>query len=221
MKYIILFSIIILAFSCTLPPELDPQPQISFQNIAFRETDSQELLILDLSFQDGDGNLGLGKGDTTFPYNERNIILDRLGNRISYAETSNVDTLPEYNTIDWQIIRNGNVIQDTILAPINPNHNNIFVDFYIYDGTGNREEFNFREELGVAGFDGRFPILFDDNNPTKALEGDLRYSMPSSAWSLLFSLDTLELEVQIQDRAFNKSNVISTGKFTLQGKKVN
>jgi len=221
MKYLILFSIIILAFSCTLPPDLDPKPQISFKNVAFRDTDTQELIILDLSFQDGDGNLGLGKGDTTFPYNERNIIQDRLGNVISYSETRNVDTLPEYNSIDWQIKRSSGVITDTILAPINTNHNNIFVDFYVYDGNGNREEFDFRKELGVAGYDGRFPILFDDNNPDKALEGDLRYSMPSSVWSLLFSLDTLELEVQIQDRALNKSNIVSTGKFTLQGKKVN
>ena len=48
----------------------------------------------------------------------------------------------------------------------------------------------------------------------RPLEGSLRYGMTSSGWLFLFR-DTLKIEVMIQDRALNKSNVVSTPDFTL------
>ncbi|MFW5761057.1 MAG: hypothetical protein ACOCXH_08775 [Cyclobacteriaceae bacterium] len=223
MKYLLYFSAFIVILSCTRPPELDDTPQISFENIAFREASNNQELILDIYFQDGDGDLGLRPEETFPPYNRRNEMTDEFGEVIQYSKRNEIDTLPLFNVKDWWVIRDpaeDNKILDTIYAPLHPNHFNIFVNFYVIEND-EPKIFDFSEELNVLGYDGRFPILFDDINNERALEGSLRYKMESSGWQDIFSIDSLQLEVYIQDRALNKSNTITTPRFTLQGIKIN
>lgn len=223
MKYFLYFSAFFVVLSCARPPELDNVPNISFENIAFREVpNEQDELILDIYFEDGDGNLGLHPEETYPPYNERLEITDNLGDYYTYPAS---DTFPEYNVSDWLIRRevigtNTTRVIDTIYAPLNPNHFNIFVNFYTFVN-GNKVLFDFTKELNIRGYDGRFPILFDDIENDRALEGNLRYLMKSSGWLNTFSIDSLQLEVHIQDRALNKSNTITTPKFTLLGIQIN
>ena len=223
MKYFLYFSAFFVVLSCARPPELDNVPKISFENIAFREVPNlQDELILDIYFEDGDGNLGLHPEETYPPYNERLEITDDFGDYYTYPAS---DTFPEYNVSDWLIRRevigtNTTRVIDTIYAPLNPDHFNIFVDFYTFVN-GNRVLFDFTKELNIRGYDGRFPILFDDIENDRALEGNLRYLMKSSGWLNTFSIDSLQLEIYIQDRALNKSNTITTPKFTLLGIQIN
>lgn len=223
MKYILFFSAIVVILSCTRPPELNDVPEIRLENIAFRANpDGMDELILDIYFEDGDGNLGLGQDETYPPFNERFAVTDEFGDFYVYPGT---DTFPSYNVTDWLVRRevigtNQTRVIDTIYAPVNPNHFNIFIDFYIVENDEPRL-FDFTDELGIRGYNGRFPILFDDIDNKRALEGSLRYKMESSAWLDIFSIRTLQLEIQIQDRALNKSNVITTDRFTLPEIQVN
>ena len=84
---------------------------------------------------------------------------------------------------------------------------------------GEYEEFDWRDPPYYQTFDGRFPLLNtkieDYQLVPRPLEGVLRYGMTSSGWLFLFR-DTLKLEIMIQDRALNKSNVVESGDFTLE-----
>jgi len=79
---------------------------------------------------------------------------------------------------------------------------------------GSFEEFDWREEFCTT-YDGRFPILAKEKDLSSAtpLEGTLRYAMLSTGFKFQFSIKTLKLRVQIQDRLLNKSNVIETPEF--------
>ncbi|RAV98601.1 hypothetical protein [Pseudochryseolinea flava] len=71
-KGLILFaSIVISISSCFDPPEFSTVPQISLNSITFTESLSSEVqdsIVIDLSFRDGDGDLGLNDSDTVPPY---------------------------------------------------------------------------------------------------------------------------------------------------------
>lgn len=223
MKYFLYFSAIIVTLSCTRPPELDNVPKISFENIAFREVpNGPDELILDIYFEDGDGDLGLRPEETFPPYSQRLFVTDQFGELYTYPAT---DTFPDYNNNDW-FIRKENVgssvvNKDTIYAPINPNHYNIFINFYVMEN-GKEVLIDFQEEFNIAGgYNGRFPILFDEPANDRALEGSLRYRMKSAGWLNIFSIKEIKLEIQIQDRALNKSNIIFTDTFTLPEIQVN
>ncbi len=133
------------------------------------------------------------------------------------------DTLPEfknpYNCVNWQILTIDNKI-DTFYFELNRDHHNIFVEFLVKNNDGSFSEFNWTEEFaypqcGIT-FDGRFPILSKDLSRKSALDGKIRYGMPSTGFLILFSIKTLKLRITIQDRTLNKSNTIETPEFTLQ-----
>ncbi|HLU88692.1 MAG TPA: hypothetical protein VKZ51_02595, partial [Cyclobacteriaceae bacterium] len=60
----------------------------------------------------------------------------------------------------------------------------------------------------------RFPRILDEERE-RAIEGTIRYSMLSLGWNSIFRNDTVKIEVQIQDRALNKSNIVASPDFTL------
>jgi hypothetical protein len=103
-------------------------------------------------------------------------------------------------------------VRDTLYIESNPNHYNIEVDFLVKNGAG-FDEFDWRANNLCTTFDGRFPVLADNDN---ALDGTLKYNMESRGFKPFFGSKTLKLRIQIKDRNLNLSNVIETGEFTLE-----
>ena len=212
--YIGIISFFALSF-CSRPPELPVVPRIDFEYIEFKEVEGPDSLILSVFFQDGDGDLGLTSFDIVEPYQAYDVILDQNGDTIFYGDSPD---MPPYNPLDYIITRDdeGNP-KDTVWVELNPDHYNIFVRFF-EKRNGEYEEFDWRDPPYYQTFDGRFPLLNtkieEQRLVIRPLEGSLRYGMTSSGWLFLFR-DTLKIEVMIQDRALNKSNVVSTPDFTL------
>jgi hypothetical protein len=226
-----LFAIILTGVSsCFNPPDFPVEPQIEFETIQYKEYGSgfdteYDSLILTISFKDGDGDLGLDPSENAPPYNNKFYYL--IGTEYITYETKrtnpNYDTLPDfvkpYNCINWEVYKENNVVVDTLYFQLNPDYNNITVEFLVKNPDGTFTEFDWREAFnypncGIS-FDGRFPILFKDK-PGAPLEGKIRYGMGSIGFKILFSTKTLKLRVQIKDRALNRSNFIETTEFTLQ-----
>lgn len=217
--------------ACFNPPEYPVQPIIEFESVVYREYgtpfDSNfDSLILKIKFQDGDGDLGLDPSEINEPYNNKYYY--QFGNGgpfLSYKDKRtnlNYDTLPEfikpYNCINWEVIREDNIVKDTLYFQLNPNYYNITVDFFVKNFDGTYTEFDWTKEFDYPGcggtFDGRFPILFKDK-PGSPLEGTIKYGMGSTGFKALFSNKPLKLRIQIKDRALNKSQIIETPDFTL------
>jgi hypothetical protein len=109
-------------------------------------------------------------------------------------------------------------LQDTIHIDVNPTHYNIDVDFLEYaPGTEGAAADGYREydwrKQWCQSFDGRFPVLSDDDN---ALEGNIRYSMNSLGFRPIFGGKTVKLRVTVRDRQLHQSNVVETTPFTMQ-----
>lgn len=227
-----LFAIILIGVTaCFNPPEFPIEPQIEFQSIQYKEygtgfDTNYDSLILTISFKDGDGDLGLDASEDQPPYNNKFYFTFQNGDFITYETKRTVpgyDTLPAfvkpYNCINWEVYKQNNIVQDTLYFQLNPDYNNITVEFLVKNSDGTFTEFDWREAFnypncGIS-FDGRFPILFKDQ-PGAPLEGKIRYGMGSIGFKILFSTKTLKLRVHIKDRALNKSNIIETTEFTLQ-----
>lgn len=226
-------------FSCFDPPEYSNTPEITFENLVFVETPSlsnADSLILYINFRDGDGDLGLDpekdngckiiNGDTIC-YNERfYYTLTSTGQPLNYEAKRTIpelsflpDFVTPYNCTNWEVTTDAGIVQDTIYFDLNPDHYNIFIDFLVKQNDGSFSEFDFTTEFiypnCATSFDGRFPILAKNSDLTlkNPIEGTLRYAMLSSAFKLQFSIKTLKLRIQIQDRLLNKSNTIETPEF--------
>ncbi len=216
MKFIIkyslfLFSACLIWSGCTKPPDLPDTPSIEGEWVQFTEANGPDSLIISIYFKDGDGDLGLTSDNIDPPFHPYDVVLDNNGDTVKFGSKPG---LPEYNPIDYIILRNDlGVPTDTVQVTINPNHYNYFVHFY-EKKNGKYTEFDWRDKPYYQTFDGRFPLLnlADRERP---LEGSLRYGMVSSGWLFLFR-DSLKVSVQIQDRALNKSNIIESPAFTLE-----
>jgi hypothetical protein len=227
-----LFAIILIGVTaCFNPPEFPIEPQIEYESIQYKEygtgLDTEyDSLILTISFKDGDGDLGLDASEDQPPYNNKFFFVQPNGKYITYETKRTVpgyDTLPAfvkpYNCINWEVYKEDNIVKDTLYFQLNPDYNNITVEFLVKNSDGTFTEFDWREAFnypncGIS-FDGRFPILYKDK-PGAPLEGTIRYGMGSIGFKILFSTKTLKLRVQIKDRALNSSNIIETPEFTLQ-----
>ncbi|MDH4058820.1 MAG: hypothetical protein OEU76_08640, partial [Cyclobacteriaceae bacterium] len=119
------------------------------------------------------------------------------------ASYSIADTLYDQGNNEYFLLK------DTLYFERNLNHYNILVRFYESSGSG-FTEFSWEEEFCTT-FNGRFPVLSDDDSP---LEGTIRYAMTSTGFTPLFSIKTLMLDIIVKDRAFNKDS-IRTPEFTL------
>ncbi|WP_375583877.1 hypothetical protein [Cyclobacterium xiamenense] len=199
---------------CISPPEDFPTvPRIEFNGMEFVQTPGADSLIVSIQFQDAEGDLGLNARDIFPPFNELNYLTDENGNFITYSNRP--DDAPDFNNRDWVIfpLINNVEIQDTLWVSENPDHYNIFVDFFIKRG-GNYTEFDWSAPPFFTTFDGRFPRMLEEERP-RSIEGQIRYAMLSLGWNNIFRTDTIRLEIQIQDRALNRSNVVSSPDFTL------
>lgn len=220
--------------SCFDPPEYPNTPEIEFENIVFKDIanpSDPDSLILFINFRDGDGNLGLEPnenacvfvGSDTICYNEKNYYRSVIDGRfLNYAEkrtNPNFFNLPDYvkpfDCINWEIVFDAaGLPRDTIYFELNENHYNIFIDFLVKQNDGTFQEFDWRTEFCTT-YDGRFPILAKNKDLSVAgpIEGTLRYAMLSTGFKFQFSVKTLKLRIQIQDRLLNKSNIIETTEF--------
>ena len=219
--------------SCFDPPEYSNIPEIEFENLVFKETpdlSDADSLILFIKFRDGDGNLGLQPSeigcnqDQTICYNEKfyfNFV--DCGSPLNYEvkrtnpDLNLPDYVPPFDCTNWELVFDNSSapqVIDTVYFELNPDHYNIFVDFLVKQNDGSFEEFDWRTEFCTT-YDGRFPILAknSDLSLNNSIEGTLRYAMLSTGFKLQFSIKTLKLRIQIQDRLLNKSNIIETPEF--------
>ena len=220
----------LLLASCFDPPQYGPNPEIEFEKIVLKDIANPSVadsLILSVKFKDGDGDLGLDPAELSAPYNEKFYFRFSDGSYITYKTkrtNKNYDTLPAfvkpYNCINWEV-KTVNLKVDTFYIQLNPNHYNIFVDFFIFDNaTQTFKEFDWQKEFAYPNcgqtYDGRFPILSKDLSQKTPLDGTIHYAMQSIGFTILFSIKAFYLEVTIQDRILNKSNTIRTPTHTLQ-----
>lgn len=212
-----IFGIIFLIFfvgACVNPPDNFPSvPQITFQSLEYVEKQGPDSLIVQIGFQDAEGDLGLNATETNPPFNAFDYVRNAAGELITYSDRPS--EAPSYNPIDWIIdpVVNNQVLKDTVWVEQNENQYNIFVKFFI-KRNGQFTEFRWQDPPFYTTFNGRFPrVLTTDNS--QPVEGSLRYGMLSSGWNSIFRNDTLRIDVQIQDRALNRSNEVSSDEVTL------
>jgi hypothetical protein len=213
-KYLVLISLITISGSCITPPENFPTvPEISFKDIRFVPTGGSDSLIVSINFRDAEGDLGLNPTEIDPPFNPVTFRRDNGGNLIVYSNRP--PEAPSFNPIDWEInpIVNNERIADTVWVQQNPNHNNIFVKFFI-KRNGVFTEFKWEDPPFFTTFNGRFPRIVNNING-QPVEGSIQYAMLSFGWTSIFRTDTLRIDVQIQDRALNRSNIVSSPEVTL------
>jgi hypothetical protein len=226
--------------TCFDPPEFPAEPEIQFKDVYFGDNPlegSTDSIVLSISFTDGDGDLGLNSGEEGCTsegicYNRRFYFVEGTNERLTSDQTAQklvtfkskrtipgYDTLPEISCLNYEQIKEGLIVKDTIYFQLNSDHYNIFVDFLIKQADGSFRVYDWNSEFPfpgcVDGYNGRFPILFKET-PGSPLEGVINYALKSSAFNIIFSTRTLKLRVYIKDRALNRSNVIETPEFTLQ-----
>jgi hypothetical protein len=91
-KFLVL-SIFIITGSCVSEPEFSAIPEIGNVEVKFVITpnpDDADTLFLELSFKDGDGDLGLPEGDILYnstPFNSINFFLEQNGSRKSVGSS--------------------------------------------------------------------------------------------------------------------------------------
>lgn len=234
---VLVFLVIVGLDGCFTAPVYPVTPQISLIDLKFGKGtkalfDSIKLVI---NFKDGDGDLGLTSDDTLtdvyatkYYYLFQNKLLNYRAKLANPNLTVNGKKLPDfvdpYNCSNWEIRRktiNGVLTNvDTVYFELNDNTYNIFVDYYIDDGTNNFTKFDpityFKyPNCSSLSFNGRFPVLSSDLGKKLPLDGILTYFMKSSSFDVIIGAKRFYLEIAIQDRALNKSNKLTTDIVTL------
>ncbi len=224
-KYVGLVIILASAlWGCRDLPTYPNTPSIEFNSVFFKKGELTDSLFVSLYFKDGDGDLGLNPdSDTHDPYNAINYTSKTNGERLTYADrnTPPYDTIPPY---EFPYFCTNYLVEeaDTFHITQNPDHFNIFIDFYVKkNGQWNLYDWITANppQCGET-YDGRFPIL-NPNGQKRPLEGSLKYGLTGAGFEVIFKLDTLKLEIQIQDRALNKSNIVETPEFVLRDITIN
>ena len=200
--------------SCERPPELPNNPTINFESVRFAPgPNGFDSLVVTIGFEDGNGDLGLLGTENDPPFNALNFPTNSSGNFILFGDPEAPDDFHVCDFVTNLDIDNDQV-NDTVFVEINPNSFNIEVDFFV-KRDGAYTEFDWRREFGPFScitFDGRFPPLNSEENE-RPLAGSLSYSMVSSGFLPLFGNDTIQLRVQIKDRALNISNIAESADF--------
>lgn len=107
-------------------------------------------------------------------------------------------------------------IQEAVLYRPNPNHYNIEVKFWIFQG-GDFVEFDWFAEYCLT-YDGRFALSLSPTPvyTTRPIEGTLRYAMPNTSFLAIFGSSDIQISARIRDRALNVSNTVYTEVFDLE-----
>jgi len=224
-KYVGLAIILtFIAWGCRELPTYPNTPFIEYNTVFFKKGELTDSLFVSVDFRDGDGDLGLSPNfDTNEPYNAIWYYLKSDNTLLTYADrnTPPYDTIPPY---EFPYFCTTYLVEeaDTFYITQNPNHFNIFIDFYIKkNGQWNLFDWITANppQCGET-YNGRFPIL-NPNGQKRPLEGSLKYGLTGAGFEVIFKLDTLKLEITIQDRALNKSNTVETEEFILRDITIN
>ena len=201
--------------SCISPPDNYPSvPEIEFSTIEYVQTSGQDSLNISVDFKDAEGDLGLSATDVNPPFNPLFYKRDAAGNLITYSNRP--PEAPSYNPIDWEVdpVVNNVEVKDTVWVEVNEDQYNIFVRFYI-KRNGQFTEYRWQDPPFYTTFNGRFPRVLTSEEG-QAVEGNIKYRMLSAGWESIFRTDTLRIDVEIQDRALNRSNQVSSPEITLR-----
>ena len=201
--------------SCISPPDNYPSvPEIEFSTIEYVQTSGQDSLNISVDFKDAEGDLGLSATDVNPPFNPLFYKRDAAGNLITYSNRP--PEAPSYNPIDWEVnpVVNNVEVKDTVWVEQNEDYYNIFIRFYI-KRNGQFTEYRWQDPPFYTTFNGRFPRVLTSEEG-QAVEGNIKYRMLSSGWESIFRTDTLRIDVEIQDRALNRSNQVSSPEITLR-----
>jgi hypothetical protein len=159
------------ATACFSPPSYSDTPSIAFESIRNVPISAgNDSVYINISFQDGTGDIGLNPNETSAPYQATNA--DGSSNPFFYNYFLNM-----YKRV------NGRFVRVTFNSP----------DFTL---------------------NSRIPPLNPSRN--SAIEGTLTYGLQffyifNTAFTPSISRnDTVKFEVQIADRALNRSNIIET-----------
>jgi len=223
-------------YSCVSDPEFSSTPAISLADFSFFEGTSSvpDTLSVTITFEDNEGDLGLGTDEQAPPYNLQNYFNNKTGQRVTgsilledlmtLSDRQLIDSLPPYEdpftctrwtTTPNLFINDTTRLQDTVYFQFNQRHYNFFVEFNVLEN-GEFRKFDFRQEFDCSStFDGRFPLISDNSDSPK--EGTITYKMQSQFLLAFFENETLNLRMRIVDRAGNYSNWVTTGEFTLRG----
>ena len=219
LKHVLFSSLLLVGvvfISCEKPPELPNTPSITFESVRFATGPSGfDSLIVAVGFQDGNGDLGLQGSENNPPYQPLNFPKNAQGDFILFGDP---EAPLEFHVCDFvtNFDVTGDEIMDTVYVEINPNSFNIEIDFFL-KRDGVYDEFDWRREFGQFScitFDGRYPPL-NSEDFERPLAGSLSYSMISSGFLPLFGNDTLQLRIQIKDRALNISNIVESQDFVV------
>ncbi len=147
--------------SCYTPDEFSNTPSIAFRSLSFNQSDNAgDSLVLNIDFQDGDGDIGLDGNETRSPYHAYSVIIDSNNRFVTLSNDSattpfyhaippnfasspgdtelsffsDTDDRTDFNCQEYEIVeftdQQGNTFNDTIFVLRNENNKNIFVDFY-------------------------------------------------------------------------------------------
>ena len=237
LRYLYLAIGAAILFSCQNSPDFSNTPKIAFEDVLFKEAGPgliQDSLIVIVSFEDGDGDLGLDNRFIDFPYQPNNYFGDQNNNLITikYLDSAGFESLPPYefpytctNWIDSPDDVPGiGVVEDTVFFESNPNHFNMDIAFFVKDNSSDEfEEFDWRTDVpntcGVPS-NVRFPVL-QEPNQNLPLEGTIRFAFANAGLLLLFENSIMKLEIRIRDRNLNVSNTVESGEFNLRDIQVN
>jgi hypothetical protein len=193
-------------------------PKIEFQDLYFVNHDYYQSLTLELIVEDGDRDIGF-YDYVDEPYNYLNYFKKPDGELLQYSDRliPPYDTLPPfefpYNCTNYSLEINKNHQQDTFYIEKNINHFNIFVDFYVKKN-GKFELFDWvtwAPPHCIDNYNGR--IWKVKNNPFGS--ETIKYAMGGTGFPVIFNRDSVKIKVQIQDRAFNRSNIEETFTFIM------
>lgn len=228
-----------LIFSGCIPTQEFPiTPKIEFSNVYFVDSNTDSLVVT-LQFQDGDGDLGIRNNQNAYPFHQYNFYSAETGEELNalatrtrtnvdiskaihykHKRTGQIDSLPPftdpYTCTRWlsEPLIGGVKYPDTLYFQRNQNHYNIFITFLLRDPQGNFEEFNW-DMIGCGvNYNGRFPVMVDDDKE-KAIEGTLTYKIQGAVLGNILERKIIKLRIYIQDRALHKSNVVESPEFIL------
>ncbi len=188
-------------------------PKIEFKDLYIIKNDYYNLLVLELIVEDGDGDIGL-YNYTEEPYNLQFYFKKQNGELLKYSDrnTAPYDTIPPfefpYYCTNYSIEKS-----DTFYIEKNINHYNIFIDFYV-KRNNDFELINFETIAAPhCGETSNGRIWEVKNNPLGP--EIIEYRMGAHSLPIIFKGDSAKVVVQIQDRAFNKSNIEETFTFIM------
>lgn len=189
---------LLILFACERPPEYSNSPQIEFKSVRYIDYTGprKDTILIEITFKDGDGDLGLSGTDTAAPFNFRIIGANR------------------------------GPAGDTLEILTNLNHYNFFCDFFIKRGATFQRVLDFNQDDGIPyqvpvnPFYYRFPVLNPDFKKGP-LEGSLAIAIENAFFQRFNDIgtfeptDSLKLSIYIKDRSLNNSNIVESGIFTI------